>query len=166
MEARPLLRLAERFSAACARHGALFIVNDRPDVAVAAGADGVHLGQDDLPPDVARAILGPDAIVGRSTHTADEVRRARSEPVDYIAVGPCFATPTKPGRPAAGLGLLRVAAAETTVPWFAIGGINAGTLPEVVAAGARRIVVVRAVTESADPAVAVKGLRGALPSSP
>jgi thiamine-phosphate pyrophosphorylase len=166
MEARPLLRLAERFASACARHGALFIVNDRPDVALAAGADGVHLGQDDVAPDVARAILGPGAIVGLSTHAPADVRRARDEPVDYIAVGPCFETPTKPGRPAAGLGLLRVAAAEATVPWFAIGGIDSATLPQVVAVGARRVVVVRAITESPDPALAVKALRDALARSP
>lgn len=166
LEARPLLALAERFRAACDRHGALFVVNDRPDLALAAGADGVHLGQDDLDPAIARRVLGPGAIIGRSTHAPDQLRRAHDEGVDYCAVGPVHATPTKPGRPAAGMDVVRVAAREATLPWFAIGGIDAGNLADVVAAGARRIVVVRAITEAADPAGAARALRAALEAAP
>lgn len=162
MEARPLLELAARFRAACDRHGALFIVNDRPDLALAAGADGVHLGQDDVSPAIARRILGAERIIGRSTHSPDEIERAASEPVDYIVVGPCFETPTKPGRPATGLELLS-AAAGVVLPWFAIGGLDERTLPRAVAAGARRAVIVRAITEAADPSLAVKRLRELLP---
>jgi thiamine-phosphate pyrophosphorylase len=158
MEARPLLELAARFRAACDRHDALFIVNDRPDLALAAGADGVHLGQDDVAPEIARRILGPDAIIGRSTHAPEEIERAGSEPIDYVVVGPCFATPTKPGRRATGL-LLLSAAAGLVLPWFAIGGLDERTLPRAVAAGARRAVIVRAITEAADPSLAVKRLR-------
>lgn len=166
MEAKPLLALAERFRTACDRHGALFIVNDRTDVALAAGADGVHLGQDDLPPDAARSILGPAAIIGRSTHAPREIRRAHTEPIDYIAVGPVFETPTKPGRPAVGLELIRRAAREAILPWFAIGGIDSETLSEVKAAGASRIVVVRALTKARDPGKAAKSLLAGLPPVP
>jgi thiamine-phosphate pyrophosphorylase len=160
MEARPLLRIAARFRAACDRHGALFIVNDRPDLALAAGADGVHLGQDDLDPSFARS-LGLN-IIGRSTHTPDELHRAFDEDVDYICVGPVHETPTKPGRPATGLDLIRLAA-KSQKPWFAIGGMNPDTAAEAVEAGASRIVVVRAITEAPDPAAAVAGLRALLP---
>jgi thiamine-phosphate pyrophosphorylase len=162
-EARPLLELAEIFRERCDAHGAPFIVNDRADLALAARADGVHLGQDDLPVEHARRILGRDAIVGRSTHDREQVRRAMREDVDYVAVGPVHETPTKPGRPAAGIDLVRLAAAEATKPWFAIGGIDAVTVADVRSAGASRIVVVRAVTEAPDPAAAVKELRAALP---
>lgn len=162
MEARPLLALAERFRAACDRHGALFVVNDRADLVEAAGADGVHLGQDDLSPQQARDLLGDAAIVGRSTHTAGQIRAALAEPVDYVCVGPVFQTPTKPGRPATGLDLVRLAAAECAKPWFAIGGIDHQTVHEVGAAGATRIVVVRAIADAADPAASVKALRGAI----
>jgi thiamine-phosphate pyrophosphorylase len=161
-EAGDLLRWAEVFREAASRHGALFIVNDRPDVALAAEADGVHLGQEDLPPNVAREILGDDAIIGLSTHAPDQWDGAPPE-ADYLCAGPVWETPTKPDRPAAGLDYLRYAAASgERRPWFAIGGITDENLPEVVAAGARRIVVVRAVTEAADPAAAVRALRGSL----
>jgi thiamine-phosphate pyrophosphorylase len=162
LEARPILELAEIFRDACDRFGVPFILNDRPDLALAARADGVHLGQDDVPVAAARRVLGRNAIVGRSTHDPGQLRRAASEEVDYLAAGPVYATPTKPGRPAAGLEIVRVAASEATKPWFAIGGIEAGTIAAVREAGARRVVVVRAVTQADDPAAAVKELRDAL----
>lgn len=162
-EAADLLRWGEVFRDAADRHGALFVVNDRPDVALALGADGVHLGQDDLPPPVARAILGPDAIVGLSCHSAEQLE-ARPPEADYVTAGPIHATPTKPGRPGTGLAVVRHAAAAVTGrPWFAIGGLNEGTLPAAVEAGARRAVVVRAVTEADDPGAAVRSLLAALP---
>jgi len=137
------------------------IINDRPDLALALGADGVHVGQNDLPIEFTRRFFG-DGIVGLSTHAQGEVDRAlaRSDLIDYFAVGPCFTTPTKPGRPAAGLELVRYAAEQhTTLPWFAIGGINESNLDEVIAAGATRVVVVRAITEAADPVSAVEVLK-------
>jgi thiamine-phosphate pyrophosphorylase len=157
-EAADLLRWGEEFHEAAERHGALFIVNDRPDVALALDADGVHLGRDDLPPRVAREILGGDGIIGLSTHATDQWNTAAPE-ADYLCAGPVWETPTKPGRPSAGLDYVRHAAGSgESRPWFAIGGINAENLSEVVAAGATRIVVVRAVTEARDPAAAVRAL--------
>jgi len=161
-EGGDLLRWGEVFATAARRHGALFVVNDRPDVAVALGADGVHVGQDDLPPAVTRRLVGPAMIIGLSTHSEDQLRGA-SPQADYVCVGPVHETPTKPGRPAVGLELVRFAAANEQRPWFAIGGIDAETLGPVVAAGARRIVVVRAVTSAEDPGEAVRGLLAALP---
>lgn len=165
-EASDLVRWSEVFREAAGRHDALFIVNDRPDVALAAGADGVHLGQNDLPPPVAREILGPDAIIGLSTHAPREWDGADPE-ADYLCAGPVWETPTKEGRPATGLEYVRHAASSGEQrPWFAIGGIGVSNLEEVVAAGAERVVVVRAVTESGDPATAVRALRAGLtPSS-
>ncbi|MEX2557393.1 MAG: thiamine phosphate synthase [Actinomycetota bacterium] len=162
LEAGPILERAEIFREACDHHGVPFIVNDRADLTFAAGADGVHLGQDDLPVGAARHLLGRNVIIGRSTHDPDQLRRAEAEDVDYLAVGPVHETPTKPGRPAAGTDLVRLAAAEVRKPWFAIGGIDDSNLDEVRTAGATRIVVVRAVTLSGDPGAAVKGLRAAL----
>jgi thiamine-phosphate pyrophosphorylase len=163
-EAGDLLRWGETFRAAAERHGALFIVNDRPDVALALGADGVHLGQNDLPPSVARPILGSDAILGLSCHSPEQLDSASAE-ADYVTAGPIHPTPTKPGRPGTGLGLVRHAAARVTDrPWFAIGGIDRNTVAEVVEAGAHRIVVVRAVTGAPVPAEAVRALLAALPS--
>ena len=162
LEAGPILARAAIFRDACDRHGVPFIVNDRADLAMAAGADGVHLGQDDLPIEAARQMIGRSMIVGRSTHDAEQVRRAEHEDVDYVAVGPVHETPTKPGRPAAGIDLLPVAAETLTKPWFAIGGIDAASLGAVRAAGSTRVVVVRAITEAPDPAAAVKELRSAL----
>jgi thiamine-phosphate pyrophosphorylase len=160
LEAKQVLELAAVFRDRCDAHRVPFIVNDRADVALAAGADGVHLGQDDLPLDTARRILGPDAIVGRSTHDAAQFRAALEEEADYVVAGPVWETPTKPGRPAAGIDLIRfAAAAESTRPWFAIGGIGLETIGEVRAAGASRVVVVRAITTAEDPAAAVKVLR-------
>jgi thiamine-phosphate pyrophosphorylase len=164
-EAGDLLRWGQAFREACQRHGALFIVNDRPDVALALDADGVHLGQNDLPPALAREILGPEAMIGLSTH-APEQWDAADPQADYLCAGPVWETPTKPGRPAAGLDYVRYAAKSgERRPWFAIGGIATDNLPEVVEAGASRIVVVRAVTETDDPADAVRRLVGTLASA-
>lgn len=169
-EAGDLLRWCPTFRAAADRHGALFIVNDRPDVAVAAGADGVHVGQNDLPPAMARAAVGDDLILGLSTHSAAEYDASPSE-ADYLCVGPVHATPTKPGRPATGLGIVRHASAcerdgAETRPWFAIGGIDTETILEVVEAGATRVAVVRAITESPIPASSVSDLIEALQGRP
>jgi len=161
-EAGDLLRWGEIFREATARHGVLFVQNDRPDVALALEADGVHLGQNDLPPAVARGILGPDALIGLSCHSAEDHDRAPVE-ADYLTAGPVWATPTKPGRPGTGLELVRRAAETVERPWFAIGGIDPSNLAEVVEAGATRVVVVRAVTEASDPAGAVRALLAGLP---
>jgi len=160
LEAREELALLEVFRTACRRHGRLLAVNDRADVALAAGADVLHLGQDDLPVPVARRILGPDALIGRSSHSPDQAAAAAGEPgVDYFCAGPLWVTPTKPGRPATGLGLIsHVAGGQPARPWFAIGGIDLGRLDEVLAAGASRVVVVRAITEAPDPAAATAEL--------
>ena len=156
IEAKQELAALEIFAAACQRHGALLAVNDRADVAWAAGSHILHLGQDDLPVSVARAIVSDDMLIGRSAHAEHEVAAAAvEEGVDYFCVGPCWPTPTKPGRPAPGLDLVRYAAAlPGPRPWFAIGGIDLGNLDEVLAAGARRVVVVRAITDAADPGAA------------
>ncbi len=138
----------------CASHSALFLVNDRIDLALAVEADGVHLGQDDLPVAVARRLLGADRLIGRSTHAIGQLHRALAEGCDYVGVGPVNATPTKPGREPVGLAYVEAAAAEATIPFFAIGGIDATNLAAVQAAGARRVAVVRAITEAADPAAA------------
>jgi len=155
-----VLCAAGTFRARCDEAGALFVLNDRPDLAVAAGADGVHLGQDDLPVDEARSIVGDDRLIGRSTHSAEQIDAATG--VDYVAVGPVHATPTKPGRPAVGLDPVRHAAAHARVPFFAIGGIDPGNVDGAIAAGARRVVVVRAIAEAADPEAAARDLRRAL----
>jgi thiamine-phosphate pyrophosphorylase len=160
-EGLALLRLAERCRAVTAAAGVVFVVNDRLDVAMACGADGVHLGQDDLPLSAARS-LWPAGLVGRSTHSLEQALAAQAEGADYIGVGPVFATPTKPGRPAVGLGLVRDAAASVRIPWFAIGGIDATTLPSVLDAGARRVAVVRAVCSASDVAAAARSLRAAM----
>jgi thiamine-phosphate pyrophosphorylase len=162
-EAVPLLEASAVLRAAAERHDALFAINDRADIALAAGADVLHLGQDDLPLDWARRILGDDVLLGRSTHDLTQATQAATEPWDYLVAGPVWATATKPGRPATGTALLEaVAALDPPQPWFAIGGITPGNLPEVTAAGATRIVVVRAVTDSPDPATATRALREAL----
>ncbi|MGN6188845.1 MAG: thiamine phosphate synthase [Conexibacter sp.] len=159
-----LLDAARTFRAAADAHGALFVLNDRPDLAAAAQADGVHVGQDDMPVADARALVGEDVLLGRSTHTPEQVEDAAVADVDYFAVGPVHATPTKPGRPAVGYDLIRHAAsAPRAVPWFAIGGIDPTNVGDVVDAGATRIVVVRALTVSDDPEATARALRGALP---
>ena len=123
-----ILAAARRFARICAAHGALFILNDRPDLVTQAGADGVHVGQDDAPVTSARALVGPERILGRSTHSPAQIDAAANLEVDYIGVGPVHATPTKPGRPAVGLELVRYAAAHAARPFFAIGGITAANL--------------------------------------
>jgi thiamine-phosphate pyrophosphorylase len=146
----------------CHEAGALFVVNDRPDLAVACQADGVHVGQDDVTIDAARDVVGGDRIVGTSTHSSDQVDAAEAADVDYYACGPVFETPTKPGRAAVGWDLVSYAAGRSTKPWFAIGGIDARTAPSAVAAGAERVVVVRAIRDADDPERAARELREAL----
>jgi len=143
----------------CAEHGALFILNDRPDLVDATGADGVHLGQDDMRVALARELIGEDRLIGLSTHSPEQIDGAAG--ADYIGVGPVHETPTKPGRPAVGLELVRYAAAHATVPWFAIGGIGPDNVDAVRGAGAERVAVVRALTEAGDPERAALGLRAA-----
>jgi thiamine-phosphate pyrophosphorylase len=163
LEAGQELELLAALKGAARRHGALVAVNDRADIALAAGADVLHLGQDDLPLTVARDIVGADGLIGRSTHDTRQVSAAIAEDVDYFCVGPCWPTPTKPGRPSPGLDLVRTTAElRTEKPWFAIGGIDAQRLPEVLEAGARRIVVVRAITAADDPHAAAQQLKAAL----
>jgi thiamine-phosphate pyrophosphorylase len=163
LEARLELEALEVLADAARRHDALLAVNDRADIAVAAGADVLHLGQDDLPLPIARDIVGPGPVIGRSTHELAQVNAAAAEAVDYFCVGPCWPTPTKPGRAAPGLDLVRATAElATNKPWFAIGGIDEQRLPEVLAAGARRIVVVRAITGADDPQAAAQRLKARL----
>ncbi len=157
LEARAEMTLLEVFAAAAERHGASWAVNDRADIARAVGAPILHLGQDDLPVDVARSIVGEGVVLGRSTHSPAQCDAGRNEPgVGYYCCGPTWTTPTKPGRPAAGTELIEHAAAhEDERPWFAIGGIETlERLDEVIARGARRAVVVRAITEADDPGAA------------
>ena len=168
LEAGAELRYLETFRRACDKHGALLAVNDRADVAYAAGADVLHLGQDDLPVDVARQICGPDIVIGLSSHDEQQAAAAAARPeADYYCTGPVWPTPTKPGRAAPGLPLVRFAAGLGDEqgggrPWFAIGGIDLANLGQVLDAGARRVVVVRAITEADDPAAAAAGLSARL----
>nr|WP_042190847.1 thiamine phosphate synthase [Kibdelosporangium sp. MJ126-NF4]CEL19639.1 Thiamin-phosphate pyrophosphorylase [Kibdelosporangium sp. MJ126-NF4]CTQ94561.1 Thiamin-phosphate pyrophosphorylase (EC 2.5.1.3) [Kibdelosporangium sp. MJ126-NF4] len=166
LEARQEIAALEEIAGICAKHGALLSVNDRADIAAAIGADVLHLGQDDLPVKYARRIVGEDMLIGRSTHDVAQARAAATEHgVDYFCTGPCWPTPTKPGRPAPGLDLVRRTAEENPArPWFAIGGIDSDRLPEVLAAGASRAVVVRAITEAADPRTAASQLKEKLVS--
>ena len=158
-----ILRAAETFRAAAREAGARFVLNDRPDLAAECGADGVHVGQGDATPAEARAAMGPEALIGRSTHGPEQGAEAAADPdVDYLSVGPVWPTPTKPGRPAAGLEYVRWAAANVDKPWFAIGGIDLGNVDEVVAAGAGRIVVVRALLEATDPEAQARRLKEAV----
>ena len=158
-----LVAAAREFRAAADAAGALFVLNDRPDLVEPCGADGVHVGQDDGSVADARAVVGPERIVGRSTHAPAQGAAADADPdVDYLAVGPVHATPTKPGRPAAGLEYVEWAAANVTKPWFAIGGLDAENVGDVTARGARRIVVVRAIADAADPEAAARALRAAV----
>lgn len=164
LEAADELRLLEVLRAACDRHDALLAVNDRADIAYAAGADVLHLGQDDLRSQTARRIIGDAAIIGLSTHSSAQADAAAADPhADYFCAGPVWATPTKPGRPAAGLGLISyVAGLAATRPWFAIGGIDETTIGDVIEAGARRVVVVRALTEAEDPGAAAARIASVL----
>lgn len=162
LDDRLLLRRAHQLGALCRSLGVPFILNDRPDLALAAGADGVHVGQDDCPPAVARRILGPAALVGLSTHAPAELDAAGEEPVDYLSAGPVTPTPTKPGRPGTGLGYLGYAAARARRPFFVTGGVSPDSVGAMVAAGARRFVVVRWLTTAADPEKAAHRLVAAL----
>jgi len=162
LEALPLLRRAAIALEVCRDHGVPFILNDRPDLALACGADGVHVGQDDAPPWLARQILGPEAIIGRSTHAPAELHAARAEPVDYLSAGPVVPTPTKPGRPGTGLGYLTEAATHATVPCFVTGGVTPESVGPMIGAGAHRFVVVRFLTEAGDPEAAARRLAAAI----
>ncbi len=166
LEARSELEALEILADAARRHGALFAVNDRADIARAAGADVLHLGQDDLPLHVARDIVGDRPVLGRSCHDVAQMEHAVSddaEVLDYFCVGPCWPTPTKPGRPAPGLDLVRATARRNPAKvWFAIGGIDEARLPEVLDAGATRVVVVRAITGADDPRASAARLAAAL----
>jgi len=167
LDEESLLRAAARFRAVCDEHGALFWLNDRPDLALEAGADGVHVGQDDEPPAAVRGLVGDRLLIGLSTHAPDQFDAALGSEADQLSVGPVWETPTKAGRPAAGLGYVRYAAERGgDAPWFAIGGIDEGNVGEVVAAGATRVVVVRAIRDAADPEAAARGLRAALAPGP
>lgn len=157
-----ILSAAVRVQRACSAHGALFILNDRPDLAAQLGADGVHIGQDDVPVARARELVGPERIVGLSTHSPAQIDAAAQAGVDYIGVGPVHATPTKPGRPAVGLALVRYAAAHAHPPFFAIGGITPANVAAVAAAGGQRVAVVRALTEADDPGLVARRLRQTL----
>lgn len=158
-----IVSTGRRFARACAAHGALFILNDRPDLVAEADADGVHVGQDDTEVEQARRAIGPERLLGLSTHSEAQVDAAgRAKAADYIGVGPVYETPTKPGREAVGLDLVRYAAARARLPFFAIGGIDEGTVGGVLAAGARRIAVVRALVGAADPEATARRLRQTL----
>lgn len=160
---RALVGAAAHFREAADRHRAIFILNDRPELAAEVGADGVHLGQDDPSIAAAREAVGPDAVVGLSTHRIDQLEAAHSpDPAlrpDYLSVGPVWETPTKPGRPAAGLDYLRAAAERSRIPCFAIGSIDPGNLDQVLDAGAERVVVVRAIRDAAEPREVAAELR-------
>jgi len=162
LDARSVLAKAKVLREVCAAHGVPFIVNDRPDLALESGADGVHLGQDDGPCALARRLLGPEAIIGQSTHSAEDLERAFGEPVDYLSAGPVVPTPTKPGRPGTGTEYLSLAAARSPWPVFVTGGVTPETVPGLVAAGARHFVVVRWLTEARDPEAAARAVSSAI----
>ena len=157
-----LLAVAHASSALLRQLGTLLIVNDRPWVAEKAGADGIHVGQNDMPVAQVREIVGPEMLIGLSTHSPEQIDAVDADLVDYIGVGPIHETPTKPGRPAVGLELIRYAAANATVPFFAIGGLDAGNLTEALDAGASRVCVLRAIAAAEDPERAARELRSAL----
>ncbi len=162
LEARDLLARARVAGSVCRAHGVPFVLNDRPDLALETGADGVHVGQEDAPVDLARRILGPDAIVGLSTHGLDDLDAAVSEDVTYISAGPVEPTPTKPGRPGTGLGYATEASARSPVPVFVTGGVTPERIPELAGAGVRHFVVVRFLTQAPDPLAAARALRDAI----
>jgi thiamine-phosphate diphosphorylase len=159
-------RAAATFRRVCDTYSALFIVNDDPDLARACGADGVHVGQDDGTVEEARAVLGPDAVIGLSTHSKEQIEAAAEQPVDHISVGPIWETPTKAGRPGVGLELISYAAEHAAHPFFGIGGIDAANAGQVVGAGAKRLCVVRAIRDAADPTAAAAGLRRSVGVAP
>jgi thiamine-phosphate pyrophosphorylase len=162
LEARPLVARARLALRVCRGLGVPFILNDRADLALEVEADGVHVGQDDASPSVARRILGHGALVGLSTHAPAELDGAAGEPVDYVSVGPVVPTPTKPGRPGTGPEYVRYASGAARVPWFVTGGATPETVGPLVEAGARRFVVVRWLTGAADPEGAARALRRAV----
>ncbi len=155
----PLAEIAAVAADACREHGALFVLNDRPDIAALINADGVHVGQDDVPVAQAREVVGPDMLIGLSTHSQPQIDADEARLADYIGVGPVHETPTKPGRPAVGVELIRYAAAHATRPFFAIGGLHAGNLAAALDAGAQRAVVLRAIAEAEHPERAARELR-------
>jgi thiamine-phosphate pyrophosphorylase len=154
-----LASVAKAARVLCEHLGALLIVNDRPWVAREAGADGIHVGQDDIPAAEVRELVGPDMLIGLSTHSPEQIDAVDASVVDYIGVGPIHETPTKPGRPAVGAELIRYAAAHATVPFFAIGGLDAGNLAPALDAGATRVCVLRAIAAAEDPQSAAHALR-------
>jgi thiamine-phosphate pyrophosphorylase len=162
LDARPLIQRGRLVRRVCQDHGVPFILNDRPDLALEVEADGVHVGQDDAPAALARRLLGPDAIVGLSTHAPAELDAAAGEPVDYVSAGPIEATPTKPGRPGTGVEYVRYARDSAIRPFYVTGGVTPDTVPAIAAAGARRFVVVRFLTEAADPKASARALRDAI----
>lgn len=162
LEARALLERARLAALVCRDHGVPFLLNDRPDLALDVGADGVHLGQDDAPPALARRILGPAALVGLSTHGEEDLDASRRQPVGYVSVGPVVPTPTKPGRPGTGLDYVSYAARTCTRPWFVTGNVRPATVPALAGAGARRFVVVRWLTEAPNAQLAAAELRDAI----
>ncbi len=155
-----IIHTGRRLRKVCSEHGALLILNDRPDLVARVAADGVHVGQDDVSVEVARELVGPDRLVGLSTHSPAQIDAAKG--VDYIGVGPVFQTPTKPGRPAVGPELVAYAAAHATTPFFAIGGISPDNVAQIRDAGAARVAVVRALTESSVPAATARQLKSSL----
>jgi thiamine-phosphate pyrophosphorylase len=161
-----ILAVAATFRAACDEHGALFVLNDRPDLAAAAGADGVHVGQADEPIERVREQVGHELLIGVSTHSREQLATTLETDADYVCVGPVYATPTKPDYPAVGLELVRHAAGVVDRPWFAIGGIDGANVGEVAAAGAPRVAVVRAIRDAPEPRAAAAGLRKALEEAP
>lgn len=164
---REIERSAATVRRLCDTYSALFIVNDDPELARSVGADGVHVGQTDMSAHQARDFLGPEAIIGLSTHSEEQIRASAELPVDHISVGPIWETPTKAGRPAVGLDLIRFAAREAPHPFFAIGGIDVDNVDQVVAAGAVRLCVVRALRDAEDPEETARRLRAALgPEAP
>jgi thiamine-phosphate pyrophosphorylase len=166
LDDRSLLARAAVARDAAHAGGGLFVLNDRPDLALACDADGVHVGQDDVPAAVARRIVGPDRLVGLSTHAPEELAATAGEPVDYVSAGPVEPTPTKPGRPGTGLEYVRLAAERSPHPFFVTGGVSPATLPVIAAAGATRFVVVRALTEAADAAAVAGELRRLIDQTP
>jgi len=162
LEAKELIARARVAAAVCGEHGVPFVLNDRPDLALEVGADGVHVGQEDAPVSLARRILGPGAIVGLSTHSESDLAGAAREDVSYISAGPVEATPTKPGREGTGIGYVSLASARSSVPVFVTGGVTPERIPALAAVGARHFVVVRYLTRASDAGRAARALRDAI----
>ena len=162
LDARPLLERARLALSVCRDRGVPFVLNDRPDLALEVGADGVHVGQDDAPVSLARRILGRDVIVGLSTHRTEELELAVAEDVDYVSAGPVEPTPTKPGRPGTGITYVQQASARSTVPVFVTGGVTPERIPALARAGVRHFVVVRYLTEATDARASARALRDAI----